>query len=170
MDLHRLRNRFGALVFTAFPGLAARWARHLETDVGTVPWAEPRVRLAQATLALVTTGGVHLTTQPPFAMDDPHGDPTFREIPVDASRGDLTITHDYYDHRDAARDLNLVWPAERLREWVNHGALGRLHPTGYGFMGHIDNSHVTTLVRTTAPQMARRLRTAGVDYALLVPA
>ncbi len=170
MALNRLRNRLGALVFTAFPSLAARWARRLEADAGAVPWAPPRVALARSTLALVTTGGVHLSTQPPFVMDDPDGDPTVRELPVDAPRAALTITHDYYDHRDADRDLNLVWPAERLREWVAEKALGRLHATGYAFMGHIDGPHLATFARSSAPQVARRLRAAGVDYALLVPA
>ncbi len=170
MVLGRLRNRLLARLFTAFPGLAARWSRRLAPDQGEIPWALPRRPLREASLALVTTGGVHLTSQEPFAMGDPDGDPSFREIPVDTPRGRLTITHDYYDHRDAEHDLNLVLPAERLGEWVGQGCLGRLHPVAFGFMGHIDGPHVRTLTEKTGPQVAKRLRRAGVDYALLVPA
>jgi len=43
-------------------------------------------------------------------MMDPAGDPTFSEIPAVASYEDLDITHDYYDHTDADRDINVVFP------------------------------------------------------------
>ena len=170
MDFPRLKNRTLAKVFSAFPSLAERWGKRLEMHGGEIPWAEPGKPLKEAVLALVTTGGVHLTTQEPFGMSDPNGDPTFREVPVDAPRDSITITHDYYDHRDAERDLNLVFPVERLRELVEAGALGGLHGTVYSFMGHIDGPHLETLQKESAPEVARRLADAKVDYALLVPA
>ena len=166
----RVWNRLMARVFTRFPSLAARWGRRMEAAGGDIPWAVPRRPLGGAVVALVTTGGVHLRSQTPFDMDDPDGDPSFREIPVDVPRGELTITHDYYDHADADRDLNLVLPVDRLRELVEHGAVGGLHPTAYAFMGHIAGPHLATLIRQTGPEVARRLRDAGADYALLVPA
>ncbi len=163
-------NRLVARVFTRFPGLAARWAKRLEPDTSAVPWTPPRAPLRQARVALVTTGGVHRRSDRPFDMDDPNGDPSFREIPVEASREEIVITHDYYDHTDADQDLNLVLPLDRLAELVEQGAVGGLHSPAYSFMGHIDGPHVNTLVRQTAPEVARRLQRAGVDYALLVPA
>jgi D-proline reductase (dithiol) PrdB len=137
---------------------------------GAVPWVEPRLPLRQAVLALVTTGGVHLDTQTPFDMTDPNGDPSFREVPVNATRKSLTITHDYYDHRDADNDLNLVFPVQRLEEIRQAGALGGLHHLAYSLMGHIDGPHLQVLVEETAVEIARRLSVAGVDYVLLVPA
>ena len=166
----RTWNRLMARVFTRFPSLAGRWARRLEAAPGGIPWAVPRRPLGEAVVGLVTTGGVHLRSQEPFDMDDPDGDPTFREVPVDAPRGDITITHDYYDHGDADRDLNLVLPVDRVRELVDRGVVGGLHPRAYAFMGHITGPHLVTLVRETGPEVARRLRDAAVDYALLVPA
>ncbi|GAB4274239.1 MAG: glycine/sarcosine/betaine reductase selenoprotein B family protein [Deferrisomatales bacterium] len=165
-----IQKRLGAAVFQAFPRLASWWARRLPSVSGPIPWAEPRRPLREATVALITTGGVHLRTQKPFDMDDPDGDPTWREIPVDTPAHELTITHDYYDHADAERDLALVYPVEPLRTLVERRALGRVHPYAYGFMGHIDGPHVETLVRIQAPEVARRLARAEVDYALLVPA
>lgn len=170
MSHARLKNRLLARVFTAFPFLAERWGRGLETDHGEIPWAEPRKPLREAKLALVTTGGVHLKNQPPFDMADPNGDPSFREIPVGAPQDSLTITHDYYDHRDAEEDLNLVFPVQRLQELVEAGTLGALNPLAYAFMGHIDGPQLQTLVSETAPEAARRLADTKVDYALLVPA
>ena len=137
---------------------------------GGLPWAEPRKPLRDAVVAVVTTGGVHRTDQPPFDMADPDGDPTFRELPADSPRDALTITHDYYDHRDARADLNLVLPVGRVRDLVAHGVVAGLHPRVYSFMGHIDGRHVDTLRRETAPEVAARLAAGGVDYALLVPA
>ena len=170
MRLLRLKNRFLARIFTAFPVLAARWGERLRTDEGAIPWAVPQRRLAEATVALVTTGGVHLVSQPPFNMGDPEGDPSWREIPAATPRDLLTITHDYYDHRDAEADLNLILPRERLDELVAAGAVGGLFDPSIALMGHIDGRHLQTLREETGPAIARRLRQGGVDYALLVPA
>ncbi len=170
MGRAHLKNLVLARIFTAFPGLAARWGKGLAMDSGELPWTSPRKPLREAALALVTTGGVHLRSDPPFDMSDPNGDPTFREIPADTPRELLTITHDYYDHRDAEQDLELVLPVRSLRELVTRGALGSLHPLAYGLMGHIDGPHLETLRQLTAPEIARRLAAAGIDYAILVPA
>lgn len=164
------KNRVLARVFTAFPALAARWARKLDAYGEPIPWTTPRKPLPEAELAVVTTGGVHLRSQTPFDMGDPDGDPSYREIPVTSPREALTITHDYYDHRDAEEDLGLVLPVAELRELADAGALGALHPVAYSFMGHIQGRHLPTLVAKSAPEVARKLARAGVDYALLVPA
>jgi len=170
MALSRWKNQVLARVFTALPSLASRWAQGLEADGAPVPWAPARKPLRESSVALVTTGGVHLVDQKPFDMADEHGDPTYREVPVDAPRDRLTITHDYYNHADAGKDLNLILPVERLRELEAAGALGRLHPRCYSFMGHIDGPHLQTLVRRSAPEVARKLVLDEVDCALLVPA
>jgi D-proline reductase (dithiol) PrdB len=165
----RWKNRMLAKIYRALPGLAARWGKKSPVSGGDVPWARPTKDLRHATVALVTTGGVHLKTDRPFDMSDPDGDPTWREIPLDAPASALVITHDYYDHTDADRDLNLVLPAERLKEMEQRGVIGRLHPAAYSFMGHIDGRHVEELIFRYAPEVARKLTRAGVDYALLVP-
>ena len=79
------------------------------------------------------------------------------------------ITHDYYDHADADRDLNVVLPVERLRELTAAGEIGGLAPRAYAFMGHITGPHLETLKRSTAPEVAARLRAARVDAVLLAP-
>lgn len=170
MGRSRLHNRMMARIFAVFPSFAARWGVRLAMDQGAIPWAEPAKPLRDAVVALVTTGGVHLVTQQPFDMSDPNGDPTCREIPVNTPAEQLAITHDYYDHRDAERDLELVFPVRTLRELADAGALGALHPRAYGLMGHIDGPHLAILREHTAPEIARELAAAGVDYALLVPA
>jgi D-proline reductase (dithiol) PrdB len=121
-------------------------------------------------VAIVTTGGVHLTGDQPFDMDDPDGDPSWREVPIDADSEACTITHDYYNHADADKDLNLVFPVERLRELAERGVIGELCKAAYSFMGHIEGEHLDTLRSKSAAEVAARLKEAGADYALLVPA
>src|ERR1035437_10297734 len=123
MSQSRFKNRILARIFTAFPSLAARWGESLAPDQDAIPWTVPKKPLREAVVALVTTGGVHLKTQEPFDMSNPDGDPSCREIPVDTPGGELAITHDYYDHRDAERDLELVFPVRRLQDLVDKGIL-----------------------------------------------
>lgn len=103
-------------------------------------------------------------------MQDPAGDPSFREIPGDTPAEDLIITHNYYDHADADKDINIVFPIERLRLLKHSGEIGAVNHRHFSFMGHITNSLVDTLVRETAPQVADALTQDKVDAVLLTPA
>ena len=172
MNLQRLKNRLIARLAGRYPALAERLvagyrARASEQAGPWTPMAKP---LSQCRLALVTTAGVHHATQPPFDMQDAQGDPGFRELDGRTIETDFRITHDYYDHRDAERDLNIVLPLARLREFVAEGKLGAVAERHYGFMGHIDGPHIVTLMEQTAPAVAARLQADGVDLVLLTPA
>ncbi|MEC7193977.1 MAG: glycine/sarcosine/betaine reductase selenoprotein B family protein, partial [SAR324 cluster bacterium] len=80
------------------------------------------------------------------------------------------ITHNYYDHSDAEKDWNLIFPLERLRELRNFGKIGALSSNHYSLMGHITGPHLPTLLHQTAKELADRLRDEHTDLALLVPA
>jgi D-proline reductase (dithiol) PrdB len=171
-----LSERLSNALF-AIPAVAQLWAKRSAgktaalVDLSSgIPFARVTKPLAQARLALITTAGVHLATQPPFDMDNPDGDATYREIPTQAPRNQLTITHKYYDHRDADRDLNVVFPLEHLRDLVRLGVIGSAAPRHFAFMGHIDGPLVDKLNRRTAAEVAAKLRADQVDYALLTPA
>ena len=79
------------------------------------------------------------------------------------------ITHDYYDHTDAEKDLNIVFPIERLREFASEGIISKAADTHYSFMGHIMGPHIYTLMEVNAPEVAARLKKQKVDYVLLTP-
>ena len=102
-------------------------------------------------------------------MTDPSGDPTFREIPADINPSDLTITHDYYDHKDADNDINIVLPAERIKDLEKAGDIGSVNGRHFSFMGHIAPPHIETLVNETAPKVAKLLKSDNVDIAILTP-
>jgi D-proline reductase (dithiol) PrdB len=166
-----LGNRLAVQLFKRVPWLARRWARrHRFVEASGIPWARLRKPLADCRLALVTTAGVHLGTDPPFDMTDPDGDPSVRTIPATAAPADLTITHRYYDHSAADRDLNVVLPLDRARELAAERRIGGLAPRVYSFMGHIDGRHLRTLMERSAPEVAERLVADGADAVFLTPA
>ena len=169
--LKDLPNRIAVQLFKHVPWVAERWARGRRfVEANQIPWTPLGKPLRAATVTMVTTAGVHLRSQPPFDMEDPDGDPSFRAIPSTADRTELVITHKYYDHSAADRDLNVVLPIDRLRELAAPGIIGGIGPTFYGFMGHIDGRHVKTLIEVTAPAVAERLRADRVDAVFLTPA
>jgi len=166
----RIEDRILTWAFSRFPALARRWAEGFDAVKGEgVPWAPFKKPLAGCRVALVTTAGVHLKSQVPFDMENGSGDATFREIPGDVDPGSLMVTHKYYDHSSADRDINVVFPIDRLRDMVARGEVGAVAPRHYGFMGHIVGDKVGELMELTAPVVAENLMGDGVDAVLLTP-
>ncbi|MDQ2904095.1 MAG: glycine/betaine/sarcosine/D-proline family reductase selenoprotein B [Chloroflexota bacterium] len=130
---------------------------------GDIPWTPLKRPLAEAMVALVSTGGVHLCSQPPFNL---HSDASFRVIPRGASREELCITHEHYDQRDAGADPNLVFPLERLLELEAAGIIGRVADAHYGF-GFVEYPQE---LQAPGQQVGALLAQAHVDLAILVPA
>ncbi len=130
---------------------------------GKIPWTPLRKPLSECTVVLITTGGVHVQSDRPFNLN---GDPTYRAIPKNAEASDLAISHQAYDKTDALRDINLVFPIERLRELEAEHVIGRLAEEHYGFglMGSARR------LMPAIKDVARRISDAGVDLVLLVPA
>lgn len=166
----RLKNQLIAKLFTRFPAIVERWVRKAAPwKVEGIPWTPLTKPIKDCKIAIVTTAGVHLKNQKPFDMKDTNGDPTYRDIPLNTSKEQLIITHDYYDHRDADKDINIVFPIDRLKELKDAGEIGGIAEINYGFMGHIDGGHIYTLINETAPGVAEKLRTQNVDAVLLTP-
>jgi len=169
---NRVKHQLIAKVITRFPSLAQRFINAYEPwESGEpTPWTPVTKPLSQCKVAIVTTSGVHHVHQDPFDMLDKDGDPTFRVI-EGATIGDgYQITHDYYDHSDAEKDLNIIFPLERLQELQQEGLVGELAPRHYSFMGHIDGHHIATLIGKSAKQVVEKLQQDAVDVVLLTPA
>ena len=130
---------------------------------GEIPWTPLPRPIAQATVAIVTTSGVHLRRDKPFVLN---GDASFRVIPRDATAADLAITHHAYDRTDALRDINLVFPLPRLRELEAEGVIGRVADEHFGF----GLSGSAKALIAPGREVARRVAHAHVDLVLLVPA
>jgi D-proline reductase (dithiol) PrdB len=166
----RIRN--SALLFGVVPiGTAlGRWISRAialpqlrKLARGAVPWAPLRKPLSACKVALISTGGVHLRSDRPFHLN---GDPTFRIIPKNTDAHALAISHQAYDKSDALKDINLVFPIERLRELEAEQVIGALADEHYGF-GLMGSAKA---LMPAMKEVARRIREAGVDLVLLVPA
>jgi D-proline reductase (dithiol) PrdB len=169
--ISRLKNQTIAKALTAFPILAEK---AMEASGPTVsyrdtPWAPVSKPLSKMRVAIVTTSGVHHTEQSPFDMSDETGDPSLRMLEAARATDSLMITHDYYDHKDADKDINIVFPIDRLREFEQEGRIGEVAPTHYGLMGHLTGKHCDTLVKVTTPQIISRLKQENVDAVILTP-
>jgi D-proline reductase (dithiol) PrdB len=168
--LRRIMHQGMARLASKWPYLSDRLTRSFAPlECEEIPWAEVSKPLNQSKIAVVTTAGLHHRSQEKFDMRDPHGDPSSRVLDTATIEQDCTITHDYYDHRDAERDLNVVFPITRLKEKQACGLIGALAARHYSFMGHIDGPHIATLVNKTAPQVAAMLVQERVDAVLLTP-
>lgn len=132
-----------------------------------IAWTPLRKPLAECTVALVTTAGVHLRSQPPFDLMRPEGDWSYREIPSTVASDALMVSHSHYNHVDADGDVNCMFPIDRLRELRDARVVRAIAPTFFGLMGFVPNA--TSLLRDTAPAVARRLKEDGADVAVLSP-
>ncbi len=134
-----------------------------------VPWSPLGKPLAECRLALVSSAGLVLPSQPRFDESVKGGDPSFREIPGDVEVSALLETHrsEAFDHSGIRQDANLVFPIDRLRELAAAGRIGSLNRRHLSFMGSI--TAPGRLVRDTAPAAANWLLADQVEAALLVP-
>jgi D-proline reductase (dithiol) PrdB len=170
MNVQRPKNRAVAKLITRFPSLSSKVAEgYNPLENRDIPWEPVKELLSDSKIAVVTTAGVHHRNQKPFDMKDKDGDPSYRVIDIKRPVSVLMITHDYYDHADADKDINIVFPIERLKEFEQESLIGRVADAHYGFMGHIDGRHIQTLIKENAPDVAQRLKADNVDVVLLTP-
>jgi D-proline reductase (dithiol) PrdB len=118
--------------------------------------------LRDATIAIVTTGGVSLRGDGGWER----GEQTFRTI--DANARELQMGHWSlnYDRSGFAADVNVVLPLDRLKELAAEGIIGRAAPRHLSFMGALDET-MATLRMDSGPAAAKLLRDDGVDVVLL---
>jgi D-proline reductase (dithiol) PrdB len=120
-----------------------------------IPFTPFEGELAKASVALVTAAGVHRRDQPAFNIADELGDLSFRTIGGDTAAADLMVTHHHYDHTDADRDVNVVFPLDALRDLARDGVIGAVAPEHVGFMGY--TMQLRRMYEETAPEIAERV-------------
>jgi len=157
----QLRPGLWATINERYPGV-------MITKEDAVPLARLRQPLAGARLAFVSSAGVQPRGTLPFDVVHPVGDYTFRRVPATASPADLAIHQLKYPTDGARRDLNVIFPIERLRELAAEGVLGGLTPQFFSFIGY--NMDPERLERTLAEDLADAVQAVGADIALLCPA
>jgi len=120
--------------------------------------------LSQRRLAVVTTAGLQLRDDAPFAFRTAE----YRVIPGDAAAADLIMSHTSvnFDRTGFQRDANVVFPIDRLRELAEEGVIGSLADYHYAFNGAYMEPEAYA---ETAREVAMLLRGDAVDAVLLVP-
>ncbi len=135
-----------------------------------IPWTPLDKPLAECTVTLISTAGVHCDDDEPFDVDALEGDPTYRVVPADTPLDRLSVTHTHYPHRFLDADLNVVWPADRLRELAEDGVLRLARRFyGFGFAGTLTRAFVDE-PDGTAHRLAAQAQEDGCDIALVAPA
>ncbi len=154
------------------PGLWAtineRYPGAMISKDDSVPLATLQKPLAAARLAFVSSAGVQPHGTLPFDVVHPIGDYTFRRVPSHATPADLEIHQLKYPTDGAHRDLNVIFPIERLQELVADGVLGGLTTDFFSFIGY--NMDPDLLERTLAEDIAQAVQDEQAHLALLSPA
>jgi len=131
-----------------------------------VPFTPFEGELSKATVAIVTAAGVHLKEQEPFNIADELGDLSFRIIPPDADPQQLMVTHHHYDHTDADRDINVVFPLDVLRDLQAEGFVRDVAKKHVGYMGY--TMQLKAMYEGTAPEIANEIdRGSRADLVVL---
>ncbi len=131
--------------------------------IGPGKWVTPPA-VDKATVAMVSTAGLHRRTDPPFTM----GSLDYRIIPGDIQFGDLVVSHisANFDLSAFGQDPNVVFPMDRLRELAAAGEIGGVARWHYSFMGAMPDP---SRFEETGEEIGRLMAQDGVDVALLVP-
>lgn len=130
------------------------------------PWTPLKKPLKECNVALHTSGGVTRKDQNPF-HPLAFNDLSFRIIPVDTPVNELIISDLYYDHDNADRDINIIFPLERFRELKTEAYFKKFSLAVSGPNGRIYRR--TALIQEAVPRMVARLKEAEVDIFILSP-
>ncbi len=127
-----------------------------------VVWTPVEKPLKEMTVALVSAAGVHLKSDKRFNLA---GDTGFRIIPGDVNSKDLMVSHGGYDNSDVNKDINCMFPIDRLKELKEEGFIKEIATKHIGFMG--GGGNVEAFTNETGPQIAKVLKEENVDAVLL---
>lgn len=125
-------------------------------------WTPVTKELKDMKVALATAAGVHMKSQTRFNLA---GDFGYREIAGDAHVEDMMVSHGGYDNGDVNKDINCMFPIDRLRELAEAGFIKEVGPRHFGFMG--GGGDQQKFKDETGPEIAQKLKEDGVDAVVL---
>jgi hypothetical protein len=123
----------------------------LELSRYCVPFTPFLGRLEDTSICLVSTAAVRRADDRPF---DTEGDTSWRVIPGETEARDLRYDDAHYDHACVDRDLNCVFPIDRVRELAVEGRLGGLTARHFS-LGY--SQALRALRETTIPALVREV-------------
>lgn len=125
-------------------------------------WTPVTKDLSDMTVALVTAAGVHEKTDERF---DLAGDFSSREVRDTTPSSELMVSHGGYDNGDVNKDINCMFPIDRLHELAKDKFIKKVAPVHVGFMG--GGGDQDKFKNETGPEIAQLLKDEGVDAVLM---
>ena len=157
------------------PGLKA-WVKTFipeEDFKGPIPWTPMSKPLSKMTVALVTSAGISLKSDPPFDMDREKkeifwGDRSYRIIPRGTTEKDIEAKHLHINTKYIKEDINVMLPLPRMAELEQEGMIGCLAPSSYSFYGYQWEN--TDFLREAIEPISKKMKEEKVEAVLLTPA
>jgi D-proline reductase (dithiol) PrdB len=122
------------------------------------------VPLRRARVMLLGSAGVHLREDPPF---EPVNDLSVRRIPAGIDPGRVRPSHPTPMRRPGLRDVNVVFPYQRLAELASEGVIGGVTELHLSMLGAI--KRLRALADEVGPAIAAQAREQGADLLFVVP-
>jgi len=119
--------------------------------------------LSRRRIAILSSAALIRRGDKPF----PFGSGECRFIPADTKAADLLISHVSinFDRTGWQRDINVVFPIDRLRELAAAGEIGGVARTHYTVMGSTDPAAMEDAI----PRIVGQLQQERIDSILLSP-
>ncbi len=127
-----------------------------------VPYTPVTGKIAEMTVALVSSTGVYLEGQEPYTDN---GDESYRVIAGDADSKLLRFKHGHYDLSNAQADPNSVFPLDRLRDLAAEGFIKRVSNKHIGFKGF--SPDLKAQYERLAPAVANEIERSQADAVVL---
>jgi hypothetical protein len=138
-----------------------------------IPWTPMKKPLSQTTIALVTSAGINLKTDPPFDMEREKretfwGDRSYRIIPKGTTENDIDVNHLHINTKYIKKDINVMLPLSRMVEFEQEGIIGQLAPSSFSFYGYQWEN--TDFLKEAVEPISKKMVDERVEAVLLTPA
>ncbi len=133
---------------------------------GPIPWCPATADSARGPIALITTAGLHLLDDAPFA-DERLGDPSFRIVPRGTEPERLDLLAPYVDRKYIPGDPEVALPLEALETLHRRGEAGPPAARHASFAGGI--VHPLPGLLPSAERLAAMFHEDGVRAVILLP-
>lgn len=171
MEEKRVVNGFKFLP----PSLAA-WIKTFIPDEdfkGYIPWTPMKKPLKDTAIALVTSSGISLKSDPPFDMEREKreplwGDRSFRMIPKGTNERDIDVNHLHINKNYIKQDINVILPLQHMAEFEKDKIIGSLAPTAYSFYGFQWQN--TEFLTEAIEPISKKMKEERVEAVILTPA
>jgi D-proline reductase (dithiol) PrdB len=135
----------------------------LQMSRKAVPYTPVAAELSDMNIAVVSSTGIYLADQhQPF---NDNGDDTYRVLPADFDVAQVRFKHGHYDTSEAEKDVNVVFPIERLREFAVNGVIRGVSNKHISFKGF--SMDLKRQYEFLAPGIAEEIERSQADAVVL---